>query len=840
MILIVLTMSTPPMRTALDVMNGYAAQWLMRIDAQYGENTAVITPEIGAEIAPDDLALLLQRLEAARPARIVVVPSGDRLMQPGVLAGTADLSVPFLQIVPDTHPLALDPPRDAPALATRPAEAQPFGYYRADGPGQRPERALPPFETVLFGPLPDAFWIGYLPDTEAPAVFDWDIVVSGQVPTRFFTDKIVVIATDNADYAEPDYLRTALLPQPVPGATFVAQSLQAIQDGRVLVAPLWRSSMLILAIASFVAGLTLVLLRDRAHPLHYAAATGSILAVTVLLATQFGIMFPLAEAIVAFTLAWWVHRFILDSNRRRRLRRQLIRVELLTASTADTERQTDTRWQASVSETAEVLGLRRHAFVQRKGLGTLIELTGQGDLLPRLTRPQRRTIQQALRSRADAGTILLPLPAADQAAASDSEEEAWLVTAMGPTGTRMGWIVFCGRDVISASAPRRAMIVAATERLAGLYPAPPQLDVSQTLDERIADRVRRLSKEAATLDALSHSTASAFAVFDLIGVFLRQNDRMRDIAVEGGLDISTLSLLDFVERTTGLSETQITELLFQMLDDGEPRRLPAATLSARLSFVLRLSIDPGRSGGSDGEAMGPVVLAELIDVTENLRLEEARRSVAQFFDQQLRNDFEAIDLVSEMLDDPELDDGMRLGLLKRLKDVTRRTTERMATFDVALGEMTGKLATQTVPQELRRALDELNDVMIAEGRRKGLTIDYDRPVLLSLVLAGAAGLPDALRGLGRLCLADAPADSIVRLSVEEQTGAIVTTIRSEGHGLPEEVVRQILDGSGSRLPTQLREVADTVRTVQSWGGRIGIETALDQGLTCTLTLERVV
>ena len=840
MFLIVLTMSTPPFSASFDVMNGYASQWLVRLGADYGENTVVIAPEVGAEITPKELYIVLQQLMNARPKQIVVVPRGDRFMQPEVLKEIAALPVPLLQVIPDTHPIALNPPVETLRLATRPTLSRTFGYYRADGPDLRRKTALLPFETELFGLSSAAFWIGYLPEAEAPAVFDWDIVASGKVPERFFTGRLVVIATENSDYAEPNYLRSALLPQPVPAATFVSQSLQALQDGRYLLAPQWRLSVLILALSSLISGLTLVLLRDRAHPVHYIIAIGCILGVTIVLAWQFAIMFPLAEAVAAFTLAWWVHRLILDSNRRRRQRRQLIRVELLTAASGDREHHSLDRWFAAVDETAVVLGLRRHAFITRRVFGRLTELTGQGDLLLRMSRAQRKLINQALRTSGEARPVLLPVPPSEQNAPQEADEEAWLVTTMGSKGSRIGWFVFCARDVISTSAPRRAVLVAATERLARLYPSPPRLDVSQTLDERIAEKVRRLSKEAATLDALTHSTASAFAVFDLIGVFLRQNDRMRDIAVEGALNVADLSLKKFVERTTGLAEAEVSAILFEMLDNGDPRNLPAVKLSARSSFVLRLSVDLGRNAGSDDEAVGPIILAELIDITENIRLEEARRSVTQFFDQQMRNDFEAIDLITEMLDDHHLKDEMRLGLLKRLKDVTRRTTKRMATFDVALGEMTGKLGTSTAPQELRRLLDELNDVMLKEGRRKNIAIDYDRPVLLSLVFADTVGLLDTLRGLGRLCIADAPPNSTVRLSVEEKIDVIVTTIRSNGHGLPEELVHQILDGGGNRLPTQLREVADAARTAQSWGGQIHIDTALDQGLECTLTLERVV
>lgn len=832
-------MSLPAMRVTFDVVNGYAAQWLISLGARYGEEVVVITPSFGEEIAKDDLARGLAKIDDATPRGIIVMLSGDRLMSPDILSIGEDLSAPLLKVISERHPITFDPPATAGTLANYPERNRAFGYFRSKSPSLQSAAGLPDFATQLFVKAPSAYWIHYLPRDSALATFDWDIATQGKLPSRFLADKLVVIATDTADYEEPLDLRSSPLPQPVPAATFVAQSLQALSDGRRLVATEWRQTILVAALVSFMVGFMLVRLRDRAHPLHYLAGVACILAVTVLLASTFQVMFPLSEALFAFTAAWWTHRFILDTNRRRRLRRQLIRMELITAGKDGSDTLTIEHWRSLVAATADTLGLSRQNFLVRPAFGKLVELSGDSDTIKKLSPAQRRALRQGIRASGE-GTALLPLPSSDTAPSEGLEKESWLITAPTPTGARAGWLVTCDQDVLSASSPRRAMLVAATERLLHLYPFSQKQDVSQTLDERIAERARHLSKEAATLDALIHSTASAFAVFDLVGLFLRQNNQMREISSQSGINVGKSSLTGCIRTITGLSERVVNTLLFEMLADGEPRRLPAAGLDLRQKFVLRVSVDTGQKSLSEGQALGPTVLTELIDVTESQRLDEARRSVAQFFDQQLRNDFEAINLVSEMLDDPDVDDGMRTGLLQRLKSVTLRTTERMATFDVALGEMTGKLATQTVPQELRRALDDVCDMMIANGRKKKLNVEFDRPMLLSLVLAGVSGLPETLRALGWLCIADAPYSGTVRLQADETPDAIIVTIRSEGHGLPAEVVRQILDGSGRRLPDELRDVADAVETVREWGGSIGLESGLDRGLTCTLTLERVV
>lgn len=832
-LLVAVVVSLPVTRVVLEVANGYVAAWLLQLNPSYGENVVVVVPDEAGINPAEDIGAVLQRIDAAAPSKVAVVLDGSGAVDPAALPRGAAAVVPIL---PDTARRASAPPDTATGGPwVRPAHDGFFGHFRATGPGRlAPEAALPPFEEPLLGREWGTYWIGYLPTGQALPVFGWRDILDGAVPDRFIAGKTVVVAMTPDDHTDTPDLRLVLVSQPVPPATHVAQAVQARLDGRTLLSGgVWLATLIIL-IAGLEAGVVLTRLRDRAGSWIYPLSVGLIFGVTLIAAWVADVMFPFAEALVAFSLAWFAHRMVLDTNRRRRQRRQLIRLDLAVADAVETTPVTAEAWHARVDDTARTLGLTGHSFVLRRRFlrGSVQVASGGGDVSD-IALDRIRTALRAGVGRTR-GTTLVPL-----SGASDGEE-LWQVDMRSPEGCRAGWLVRCPEGILSASPPRRAMLIAAAERLLALHPSQAVRSRFATPDEEIAARARILAHEAATLVALTHTAVSAFAVFGLVGGFIRQNDRMREVGQEAGIDFSALSLLEALSRTSGLDQDEVGTVLSNLIADGESRRLPTANLETRRRFILRLSLDEGRAGDAASDALGPVMLCELLDVTESERLNDARRSVAQFFDQRLRNDFEAINLVTEMLHDPALDETIRERLLERLRGVTQRMTARMETFDTALGDMAGNGATAVGPQELRRALDEACDILIRDGRETDVRIDYDRPVLLSLVRAGAEDLTPVLRDLGKLCLADAPRGSAVKVMVTETPGTIETVMVSTGHGLPQEVAAIITATDGARLPGELGDVARAAEAVRHWGGHLSLDTGLERGISCRLTLEKVV
>lgn len=824
--------SLPVVRVVTEVANGYAATWLIRLDARFGQDVVLVVPEDADRGTEDRIDALLSQISAAAPRAVaVVLDRSDRVDPDALMRGDEAGAALVVPILPDDAPRASEPPDNTGGPWARPALDVFFGHFRTAGPGTLAAgTALPPFESRLLTRETGSYWLGYLSAGRALPVFGWQDILDSAVPDRFIADRIVVVALAPEDHAEIPDLRLTPVSQPVPPASLVAQALQAGLDGRVLTAVGGTVTIVIALIAALEAGVVLTRLRDRAGPWLYPFGVAVMLGLTILAAWGAGVMFPFAEALAAFSLAWFAHRVVLDTNRRRRQHRQLNRLELAVADAVDTGPLDLDTWRTRVEETARTLGLTGYSFVlRRRFFRRPVEVASGGSDGAPLARDRVRF--GLGRGRA---TTLLPMTGGAEG------EELWQVDLRTAASRRGGWLVRCPEGALSGSAPRRAMLIAAAERLLALHPWAAPGQGRPTIDEEIATRSRVLAHEAATLDALTHTAVSAFAVFDLVGTFMRQNERMKEIGEESGIDFAKLSLLDAVSRTSGLDHAAVGELLSILIADGESRRIPISDIGTRQRFALRLSLDAGRAGGDTTDALGPVMLCELLDVTESVRLDEARRSVAQFFDQQLRNDFEAIDLVAEMLRDPEFDDAIRVRLLDRLRGVTERMTERMETFDTALGDMMGQGAAAVGPQELRRALDEALDLLIRDGRSSEVRVEYERPVLLSLVRAGAEGLTPVLRGLGKLCLADAPRGSAVTVEVTETPDTIETVLYSSGHGLPQELAESITGTDEARLPGELGDVARAAEVVRRWGGDLTLETGIERGIRCRLTLQKVV
>ncbi|MGR3803187.1 hypothetical protein [Marinibacterium profundimaris] len=831
-----LVLSLPALRTAMDIANGYVAAWLVRWDAVYGEDVVVVTPAAGRpEPAEAELRQLLARLDAAGPEAIVVVPGQDARTMPPASYGET-LTAPVMTVLSERDRRATDPEAPRDGIAVRPDLSRWFGHLRPAGPGMLlAESGRPAFETLVADADQEAWWIGYLPEANGLPVFYWNDVLDGHIPAEFLSDRIVVVGMAAQDGAAPPDLRFAPVSQPVPAATYVAQSLQALQDGRLLMAPGTLAKRVIILLAAVQAGLILVRLRDRAGAWIYWVATAGIAGLAVLCALAAQVMFPVTEALVAFSIAWFAHRVVLDANRRRRQRRQLLRADLATAGSLRSRVLSGSDWTRRVEDSAASIGLTGYSFVlhDRPWRQRVVASGGAIQMTPRTRRAGARN-----GAGGEGGTALLPLPSTDFADAPP-DEEFWCVRLRVTGGRRGSWIIRCPEGLLSGSGRRRAMLIAAAERLLSMHPDVPERQLRLTLDEQIENRTRVLAHEAATLDALMHISSTALAVFDLVGNFVRENEQMREIGRQGDMDFSKLSLVETVAILTKIDATVVSMIFSELLTDGESRRLLTPGLQTRGSYVLRLSLDLGRADSGEMEALGPIVLCELLDVTESERLDQARRSVAEFFDQQLRNDFEAIDLVFEMLRDPALSDTIQAQLLDRMSAIITRMTRRMETFDGALWSLPGQGGNEVVPQELRRALDEACDSMLREGRFFDVTIDYSRPELLSLVRAGADELTPALRNLGKLCVADAMRDSVVRVSVTETPGTVETAFSSRGPGLPAELVDAIANGSGAHLPKELQDIATIASEARRWGGALSIETGLDEGITCKLTLEKV-
>lgn len=825
-----------PVRSVFDVANGYLANALLRLGGEVGDAVVAVQREDTA--APDDAEMraLLAALLAAGASQVLPVLVGTAAEAPD--HAEVDDRVTFL--VPERSAGAAGPADAGTGLATW-RDPGAFGYYLPIGADASADGAGPPgFDQViagLEGRMPRRYWVPYLSEEELMPIYDWSQVVDGQLPRSAFEGKIVVVAMNEADLAGAPDLVARLTAATVPPATFVVNAIQARVDGRVARAlPGWLT-LAIMFLAAVEAGVILARLRDRAGPWLLPAALAVIAGAGAGVLVLTGIMFPLAETMAAFALAWSVHRTIIDMNRRRRQRRQLRRLALVAPPSQRVTAKSDEDWAAQARDVATALGLTRWTFFRHRlprGFGAVVE---SADPFPDGTETSLRKIARLL-DRGGQMRALTPIPATVSGLAEDAEE-AWAVLVRGQEAHASVWVVACPMGWFSASPARRATLVSSAEQLVAKLPRGRSLDGQPTLDEEIWQRARVLGEDAGTLDLVTRLASSAFAVYDLTGGLIRQNDRMRSVGEGAKLGLSEMSLLDAITGLTGLGREMASGLISDLISTGETQRLRLSQPIDHRHYDFRLSLSAQDPVIADRQGRFGAIVCELLDVTPSVRLSQARENVTEFFDQQLRNDFEAVDLIVGSLTDETLDNSVRKSIAGRLAKVKTRMLDRMQDFEIALKDSAGAEVGQAVPTELRRALDGAIESLVPEAVARRVAVDYTPPALLSLALASADDLETVFRDALGFCLDDARDGGRIIVNVRESPTEIETQIEATGYGLPVEVFASLRCDDGRPLSDELRRVRDGVAAVESWGGSFTLASELDRGVMGKITLRKV-
>lgn len=825
-----------PLRSVFDVANGYIAGALLRHDGNGRENIVVVAwdgPNAPTQVELDDLIAVLTEAGAVK-----VVPVLHAMPEDFSATAASDprvtLVVPQAAVPPEAtlsgQPITLHYDRE---LA--------FSYYRATGTGTASgERPLPWFDQTILGNethVPNRYWLSYPTERELMPIYDWGSVIEGTLPERAFGGKVVVVALAAADVAVPPDLRSGLVASAVPPASFVANTLQALSGGRVAVAlPFWLT-LGVMFLASVEAGVILGRLRDRAGPwilplclAVIGAAGGGVLLVT-------GVMFPLAETFTTFTAAWSMHRTIVDVNRRRRQSRQLRRLALVASPSRRALPETPERWAEQVTDTARGLQLTRWAYYRHSYPRGYRVAAVSEDPFPDKALSAMRGLASGL-DRGGQMRALTPVPAS-VSEIDESREESWAVMLRSEGARASVWIVVCPKGWFSNSPARRATLISTAEQLHATAPKARSLRSQPTLDEEIWERARGLGEDAGTLDLLTRLASSAFAIYDLTGRLIRQNERMRSVSDGAHLGLQDLSLLDAIGGLTKLGREEANGILSELISSGEPQRMRLAEPIDHRHYDFRLSLFTQDPVIADRQGRFGAILCELLDVTPSVRLSQARENVTDFFDQQLRNDFEAVDLIVGMLTDDTLDDGVRKAVAGRLAKVKERMLDRMRDFETALKDAARAETGQAVPTEMRRALDGAIDSMMPQVSARRLELDYDPPALLSLAFASAENLETVFRDALEVCLADAREGGRIRVAVTETPNSIETLIEAEGYGLPAEILAEIESGETAHVPGDLRRVRQGATAVEAWGGTFMLASELDRGVASKITLRKV-
>jgi signal transduction histidine kinase len=257
-------------------------------------------------------------------------------------------------------------------------------------------------------------------------------------------------------------------------------------------------------------------------------------------------------------------------------------------------------------------------------------------------------------------------------------------------------------------------------------------------------------------------------------------------------------------------------------------------------FILRLS--PVCENGEDRGAVVGIV-ASLSDITKQQELQEMKTEVMSLVTHELRTPLTAIQGMSEVLAqfdvDPDRRREMHVAINEEAKRLARMIDEYLDITRLEAGARPLRKAPLRVQPLVERALLLLDP--LASSRGIPITCEFDRN--LPVVMADPDLLAQALTNVVANAIKYSPPAGEVRVSVRTDGNDLLIEVADKGYGIAPEHVKRIFEkfyrvprvenadqpGTGLGL-TFVREIMD------SHGGYVTVESEVGTGSTFTLRL----
>ena len=297
-------------------------------------------------------------------------------------------------------------------------------------------------------------------------------------------------------------------------------------------------------------------------------------------------------------------------------------------------------------------------------------------------------------------------------------------------------------------------------------------------------RVETISEDRNKLGAVLGSMVEGVIAVDLGGRVLHLNRAAAGIlGLRGGAPVG--SALEAIVRVP-----ELHDILTRTRAAGESHGVRIKVLLGGREVTLDLIASP--LVDANAHVAGAVVV--LHDVTELQRLETVRRDFVANVSHELKTPLTAVrGIVDTLLDDPEMEEGVRRHFLERVQDQTQRLTALVADLLLLSRAEAGNLASAPQRIDLREQALESFRSLEQDARKKHLTYESripERPIIVS-------GDPEALRQVVDNLLVNAirytPEGGWVRLDLGIEGNQAVIEIADTGIGIPSEDQERVFE-----------------------------------------------
>ena len=352
------------------------------------------------------------------------------------------------------------------------------------------------------------------------------------------------------------------------------------------------------------------------------------------------------------------------------------------------------------------------------------------------------------------------------------------------------------------------------------------------IDDKVASAISLVAQSSEQIRHGFDTVGTAVMIFHMVGSPLHANAPMQEIYRQAGLTVSETSLREALQALTDLDDLRIDAMLQDMLLNGGEMRVPMQRFGAE-ERIFRIAA-PTRIARSRER----VLVMEAIDVSELHRAADLRQAVALFMDLQLRNDFEAIMLGSELAMDPRVTADKVRPIVARITETTRRAIDRLDQVAGLVREDIWDLEDASYPVDARSIVLEAAERSSEFAEDFSVQIETDVPDASGFTIAEPAALGAMLRAILRVLIADTPQGDSVQLKLEELDGR--THIRiSGGFGIALERLLQLLSENESDAVGDYRTISEGMARAVQWDASVSYWGREADGFGFNINLRRI-
>jgi signal transduction histidine kinase len=211
---------------------------------------------------------------------------------------------------------------------------------------------------------------------------------------------------------------------------------------------------------------------------------------------------------------------------------------------------------------------------------------------------------------------------------------------------------------------------------------------------------------------------------------------------------------------------------------------------------------------------------------------------------ELRTPLMALVALSELLSRPDLPNEKQGDLAETIQREAKRLTRMTSNFLELARLESGRVRLKHEPVDLQKIIEETAAVQDPQAAERGIRIELDTPDSFPLLLGDENRIKQVLLNLISNAIKYNRPEGRITIAAEVQEAAVQVSVADTGPGIPPEAVKNLFkrfyrvpDTEGYTTGTGLG-LSITQRIVQEMGGKIWLESQLEQGSRFYFALPR--